>query len=131
MDDTNSAYRVAALALILAFASLTTAPAHAATRVCGEVIAAAGEDRTSELGAKQKALAAWVAGAGKLGPAFTLWRNATAKSLSCLKLPDGAHRCQAYGRPCGISQVPGRPPVGAPPPSPPLKSPVKAKGIDA
>jgi hypothetical protein len=114
--------------MLASLALVGTTPAQAATRVCGEVTAAAGEDRRSEQVAKQKAMTAWIAAASKFGPAFTLWRNATGKSLSCLKLADGTHRCQAFGRPCGISQVPGQPPIGSTPPQP---TPAKAKGIDA
>ena len=92
-------------------------PAGAAVRSCQDIVAAAGEDRVSELAAKQKALAGWTSVASQFGPAFSLWRNAYERSLSCLVLPDGTHRCQAYARPCGISQVPGVPPLGTVPPA--------------
>ncbi len=114
----------------LAFISLLVIPAatQAAVRTCTEILAAAGEDVASEVVAKQKAMAGWTAEAAKFGAAFVLWRNAADKSLSCLKLSSGVWRCQAYGRACGISQVPGM----APPNSrlPRLPAAPKSKTID-
>lgn len=108
-----------AVAFFLAIAALAThTPATAAVRRCGDFIATAGEDRVSENAAKQKAMALWIDAAGKQGPAFTAWRLAIDKSLSCLKLPDGTHRCQVLARPCGISQVPEALPPGTTPVAP-------------
>lgn len=97
--------RAGALALVLLVA--VAAASQAAVRTCTEVLAAAGEDAASEASAKRKAMAGWTTAASKFGPAFVLWRNAAEKSLSCMTLPSGIWRCQAYGRACGISQVPG------------------------
>ena len=119
---------IALRALVGVLFSFAMPTAQAATRVCGEFIAVAGEDANSETRAKQKALAGWISAASQVGPAFTLWRNAAEKSLSCLRLPQGGWRCQAYARPCGVSQVPGRAPPGSAPPSPQK---INAKGIDA
>jgi hypothetical protein len=105
------------MAIILALMPSTTT---AAVRRCGDFIAAAGEDRVSETAAKQKAMVAWIASAERLGPAFGAWRLALDKSLSCLKLPDGTHRCQAMARPCGVSQVPDALPPGTAPAVPSL-----------
>ncbi len=116
------------VAVVQGVVIMSMQPARAATRVCRDIVAASAEDKTSEIAARQKAMSSWTLAAGTLGPAFALWRNATEKSLSCLKLQDGTHRCQAYGRPCGISQVPGGQPLGVPPPVPAKP---KAKGIDA
>ena len=122
---TQNACRV----VILIGVAMVYSPAIAATRVCGEIIAIAGEDPKSETTAKKRALDGWITAATKLGPAFALWRNASEKSLSCLKLPQGSWRCQAYARPCGVAQVPGQQPPGSlQPPAPSLP---KAKGIDA
>jgi hypothetical protein len=113
--------RTACASLAICAALVTTAliactqPTAAATRKCGDFVAAAGEDRTSEITAKQKAMAEWIQRATKLGPAFAAWRLAIDKSLSCLKLPDGTHRCQAMARPCGISQAPSAQPPGTVP----------------
>jgi hypothetical protein len=97
-------------------------PASAAVRKCGDFVAAAGEDRGAEVGARQKAMAGWIESASKLGPAYSAWRLATDKSLSCLKLADGTHRCQALARPCGITQAPD-----ALPPRTDLTAPIKPK----
>ena len=108
-----------AFALFLSIATLAThAPATAAVRRCGDFIATAGEDRVSENAAKQKAMALWIDAAGKQGPAFTAWRLAIDKSLSCLTLPTGMHLCQVLARPCGISQVPEALPPGTTPVAP-------------
>jgi hypothetical protein len=96
------------------------APASAAMRKCGDFVAAAGEDRGSEIVARQKAMAGWIESASKLGPAYSAWRLAIDKSLSCLKLADGTHRCQALARPCGIAQAPDNLPPGTDP-APPIK----------
>ena len=101
---------IAARTLVVMAMIVLPCAAGAAVRTCSDVIESAGEDRTSELTAKQKAMTGWIAGAAKLGPAYALWRNAIDKSLSCLKLTDGKWRCQAYARPCSISQVPGADP---------------------
>ena len=104
------------VALGLAAVVLTLAqPASAAVRRCVDFVAASGEDSASQSVAKQKALARWLAAAGKFGPAFGAWRLATDKSLSCLRLPDGTHRCQAFARPCGIAQDPNANPPGSAP----------------
>ena len=112
-------------AVLMGLMGVRATEAKAAVRTCGETIAVTGEDRRSETTAKQKAMAGWIAAAVKLGPAFAAWRNAIDKSLSCLKLTDGTWRCQAYGRPCGISQVPGVDPPGVP------ARPSKSKGIES
>ena len=107
----NARDRMVLSGLLLVACLIAAAPAGASTRWCDETIAASGEDPSSELKAKQKAMTAWIAAASKLGPVYSVWRNAVDRSLSRLKLPDGTHRCQAYGKPCGISQIPGvRPP---------------------
>ena len=104
---------VGPIAGVLVVNLVAPVPVNAATRVCREIVAVSGEDRASELVAKQRALAGWTLAASQFGPAFTLWRNAHRRSLSCLRLSDGTHRCQAYGHPCGISQVAGQPPRGS------------------
>ena len=107
------------IVLLILLASLTLlTPATAAVRRCGDFIATAGEDRVSERAAKQKAMTLWIAAASKRGPAFTAWRLAIDKSLSCMKLPDGMHRCQVLARPCGVSQVPEALPPGTTPVAP-------------
>ena len=100
---------------------LSPQPVSAAVRRCVDFIATAGEDRGSEAAAKTIAMTKWTEAANQMGPAFGAWRNAIDKSLSCLTLPDGMHRCQALARPCGISQNPGVLPPGTPPtvPKPP------------
>ncbi len=105
------------ISTLLLLGAIGVAPqqASAAVRSCGEFIASAGEDRLSESVAKQKAMAGWIERAHKFGPAYSSWRIAIEKSLSCLKLADGTHRCQAFARPCGISQVPGIAPPGSTP----------------
>jgi hypothetical protein len=95
-------------------------PVSAAVRKCGDFVAAAGEDLGSEVIARQRAMASWIEGASKLGPAYSAWRLAIDKSLSCLKLADGTHRCQALARPCGITQTPDALPPGTDP-APPSK----------
>lgn len=117
--------RAGVLALLL-LAVIATAP-QAAVRSCTGILAAAGEDTASEAAAKQKAVAGWTAAAAKFGPAFVLWRNAAEKSLSCMKLSGGLWRCQAYGRACGISQVPGAPPPNSRLPQSPNAP--KSKGL--
>ena len=117
--------RAIAVALLL----LVPDASQAAVRTCGEIVASSGEDDRSETVARQKAMAGWIAAAAKFGPAFVLWRNAAEKSLSCMKLAGGIWRCQAYGRPCGVSQVPGMQPPGSL--LPPGPTPSKRKGIDA
>jgi hypothetical protein len=114
---------IAALALLLFVPSVT----HAAVRTCTEAIASAGQDASSESAAKQKALAGWTASASRFGPAFVLWRNAAGKSLSCMKLSSGTWRCEAHGRACGISQVPGTQPPGSTLPQSPGAP--KSKGL--
>ncbi len=101
------------LGLLAVLAILT--PATAAVRRCGDFIATAGEDRVSENAAKQKAMTLWVEAAGQHGPAFTAWRLAIDKSLSCSKLADGMYRCQVLARPCGVTQVPDALPPGTAP----------------
>jgi hypothetical protein len=103
-------FAVAPAALLLLL--IPQRPASAAMRVCGDVIARAGEDRGSERMARQRAMEQWIAAAAAVGPAFSRWQLAIGRSLSCLVLPDGTHRCQAYAQPCGISQVPGGLPPG-------------------
>jgi len=111
-------FRMMPFGTVLAVAGIAVVPlrGEAAVRKCGEFVAFAGEDGT-ELAAKQKALRGWAAAASRLGPAYTLWRNAVDRSLSCLVLQNGMHRCQAFGRPCGIAQNPNALPPGtiAPP----------------
>jgi hypothetical protein len=104
--------------LAAALSVLALDGAHAAVRKCGDFIAAAGEARGSEVAARQKAMTGWIESAGKLGPAYSAWRLAIDKSLSCLKLADGTHRCQAMGRPCGIAQAPDTLPPGTDPATP-------------
>lgn len=107
--------------LFLAMSALLSSavgPASAAVRRCGDIVVTAGEDRVSEANAKKKAMAAWIEKAAKLGPAYTAWQIAAGHQLSCLKLPDGTHRCQAIGRPCGITNVPDRLPPGTVPQAP-------------
>lgn len=108
-----------AVVVALVVASLAPQSAAAAMRSCGDFIASAGEDRQSEIAAKQKAMTGWIESASKLGPAFSAWRIAIDKSLSCRLLADGTHRCQAFARPCGISQVPDAAPRGFTPVVPP------------
>ena len=123
-DGNRHSALLAAICVAALVSGLSTAPpALAATRTCGEVIATAGEDPASDLKAKQKAMAGWLAAAAKLGPAYSVWRNAIDRSLSCLKLADGTRRCQAYARPCGITQIPGALPPGTLPqvPAPPKR----------
>jgi hypothetical protein len=94
------------------------ADSQAAVRRCGDFVASAGEDRGSQSAARQKAMAGWIERATTLGPAYGAWRLAVDKSFSCLRLPDGTHRCQAMARPCGISNVPGALPPATNPPAP-------------
>lgn len=108
--------------------ALQGAPTHAATRVCADLISGSGEDRQSEMVAKQQALAAWTSAAAKLGPAFTLWRNAAQKSLACTSGAAG-WKCAANARPCGVAQVPGTMPPGTQIPKSPATKP--SKWIDA
>ena len=110
------------------YAVLQGGPTHAATRVCGDFIAGSGEDRQSEMVAKQQALTAWTSAAAKLGPAFTLWRNAAQKSLACTSGAAG-WKCAANARPCGVAQVPGTMPPGTHIPKSPAPRP--SKWIDA
>ena len=103
---------IVGLALVLT-PLVSLQPASAAVRRCGDFIATAGEDRGSEAAARTIAMSKWIEAANKVGPAFGAWRNALDKSFSCLKLPDGTHRCQALARPCGIAQNPNVLPPGA------------------
>ena len=120
---------IALRALVGVLFSFAMPTAQAAIRVCGEFIAVADEDANSETRAKQKALTGWISAASQLGQAFALWRNASEKSRSCMRLAQGLWRCQAYGRPCGVSQVPGSLPRGTP--GPPVPDQPKMKGIQA
>jgi hypothetical protein len=111
---------------IIVAASADAPPATAAMRTCFASLTATGSDPTSDVKAKANALAAWVAAAGRHGPAFTAWRISLDRSLTCQ--PQASSKapfvCEARAKPCGISQTPGRLPpatVVPPPPDAPLK----------
>jgi hypothetical protein len=112
--------RVRLTAVLSVIAIFDASSASAAVRKCGDFVAAAGEDRGAELVARQKAIAGWIESASKLGPAYSAWRLAIDKSLSCQQLADGTHRCQVLARPCGIAQAPDALPPGTDP-APPIK----------
>jgi hypothetical protein len=113
--------RIWVLGGVIAGAALPIATAQAAVRRCGDVISISADDPTSDTFARQKALSAWIAAAGRLGPAYTSWRLAIDRTLSCAKGPKGGFQCQAIARPCGISQNPNAEP--SPPQSAPLPIP--------
>ncbi len=85
--------------------------ADASWAICEGMLTGATIIATTELEAKQKALADWVDQSRAIGVAYTRWQLAWNRRLIC-DAADGAKvRCTARGRPCRISQVP--PPAGS------------------
>ena len=121
-------------AVYLALIALTfagAAPASAAVRRCTPALTGGPQDAAAEVEAKQKALASWSVKASVYGTAFTSWRLAINRTLSCSKGPAG-FTCEARGAPCALQQVPGPPPgettVPIPPPSNAPTLPLRPKG---
>ena len=96
--------KVCAVAL-LALVACAAAPAGAAVRNCLAPITTTVDDAKSETEGKQRVLAAWITEATKLGDAFTAWRLAIRRNLSCEQTAAGAFACQAVGMPCRYDQV--------------------------
>lgn len=86
--------------------------ANSASRPCFDVVIAFGTDPASEPEARKKALLAWSKDAAKHGEAFASWRLAWQKIIECGRMPQGGFQCRAVGKPCGISNVPGKLPPG-------------------
>ena len=86
-------------------------PARAAVRNCQPVINTTGEDATSQVEARRKAMAGWLAQARKFGEGYTRWQLADKRRTFCAKTAAGGHACAVSGAPCTISQAPGAPPV--------------------
>ncbi len=102
-----------ALGVIIGIGSGTAAclsPTQAAVRQCQSAINVVGEDPTSEIGARRKAMAAWISKAGLHGQTFTRWQLAENRRVFCTKSAAGMHSCAVTGQPCTIRQVPGTTP---------------------
>jgi hypothetical protein len=89
---------------------LPSAAVRAAVRVCEPSVTSGPREAASEGDARRDAMANWLIAAGRYSPAHANWRLAASKSLACTPLAGGGYRCEAYGAPCVISQVP--PPDG-------------------
>ena len=85
-------------------------PARAAMLTCQPAINAKGEDATSQVEARRKAMAGWLKQARKYGEGYVRWQLADNRRTFCAKSPAGGHACAVTGAPCTISQVPGTPP---------------------
>lgn len=86
-------------------------PARAAVRTCQPVINATGEDATSQVEARRKAMAGWLTLARKHGESYTRWQLADKRRTFCAKSTAGMHACAVSGAPCMVSQVPSAPPI--------------------
>lgn len=83
--------------------------AEAAVRVCMAPVNSGVATGPTENEAKRKAIEAWVALVKPLGPKFTGWGVAAAKTLKCVKGKSGQFECVALATPCTIEQAPPKP----------------------
>lgn len=81
-------------------------PAEAAVRACKAPVRSATVVADDEHTARKGALAGWMAKVAGLGIAFTSWRLADAKSVTCTRNGNGHFACIAEAAPCRIEQVP-------------------------
>lgn len=98
--------------MALLFAS--TAPADAAVRACKAPVKGATAVAADEQLARKGALADWMGKVSRFGVAYTAWRLADGKSLTCTRKADGTFACTAEAAPCRIEQVAPSQPRRAP-----------------
>ncbi len=109
------------LAVLAACATGAAGEACAAVRLCEASVSSGLKTAATEQEARRRAMAAWVAAAGRHGAGYTSWRLAVGKHFSCARTSDGKAQCLAKAEPCTIAQKP---------PSPGLVPERKTPGID-
>lgn len=112
--------------VLLAASLIASTDADAAVRSCTGPLSSGPQSAGTETDGQRLALEAWVKQAAAIGPGFTGWRLAMAKSLRCLKGTTGQFVCEARARPCTIQQVPG---LGVPQLPPADRVPETRKGL--
>jgi hypothetical protein len=107
---------LAGQAAVAAFLALGagTGPAVAAVRHCQPYIVGQPAVAKSAAEARKLALQSWTLSAAVHGEEYVSWRIANNKSIACVAVDGGLHRCQASGNPCRIQQVPAPPQPATP-----------------
>lgn len=113
--------RYCPLALFIAALACAPAPAPAAVKVCAAPVSSGLATGATESEGKRRAIEAWVARVKPMGPKFTGWSIATARTLKCVRGKTGQFECVALATPCTIEQAPPKPkpkrrmgPIGKP-----------------